>query len=74
MHVVEHHAIDELRSLARMESDPKMVLRLDAIALAKSGKTAPQVAAEVGYSRRGVQSWIHWYPAALETFKKTHRN
>ena len=61
MHVVERHAIDELRSLARMESDPKMVLRLHAIALAKSGKTAPQVAAEVGYSRRGVQSWIHWY-------------
>jgi transposase len=61
MQVVEHHAIAELRSLARMESDPKMVLRLYAIALAKSGKTAPEVAAEVGYSRRGVQSWIHWY-------------
>jgi len=61
MHVVEHHDVDELRSLARMESDPKMVLRLHAVALAKSGKTAPQVAAEVGYSRRGVQSWVHWY-------------
>jgi transposase len=61
MHVVEHHAVDELRSLARMESDPKMVLRLHAIAMAKSGKTAPEVAAEVGYSRRGVQSWVQWY-------------
>jgi hypothetical protein len=61
MHVVEHHAIDALRSLARMESDPKMVLRLHAIALAKGGKTAPEVAAEVGYSRRGVQSWVQWY-------------
>jgi transposase len=61
MHVVEHHAIDALRSLARMESDPRMVLRLHAIALAKGGKTAPEVAAEVGYSRRGVQSWVQWY-------------
>jgi len=61
MHVAEHHAIDELRSLARLESDPKMVLRLHAIALAKSGKTAPEVAAEVGYSRRGVQSWVRRY-------------
>jgi transposase len=61
MHVVQHHAVDELRSLARMETDPKMVLRLHAIALAISGKTAPEVAAEVGYSRRGVQSWIQWY-------------
>ena len=61
MHVVEHHAIDELRSLARMECDPKMVLRLHAIALAKSGKTASEVAGEVGYSRRGVQSWVQWY-------------
>ena len=61
MFVADHHALEELRSLARMESDPKMVLRLHAVALAKSGKTAPEVAAEVGYSRRGVQSWIHWY-------------
>jgi transposase len=61
MFVADHHAIDELRSLARMESNPRMVLRLHAIALAKSGKTAPEVAAEMGYSRRGVQSWIHWY-------------
>ena len=61
MLVADHHAIDELRSLARVESDPRMVLRLHAIALAKSGKTAPDVAAEVGYSRRGVQGWIHWY-------------
>ena len=61
MFVADHHAIDELRSLARVESDPRMVLRLHAVALAKSGKTAPDVAAEVGYSRRGVQGWIHWY-------------
>jgi transposase len=61
MRVFVHHTIDELRSLARIESNPRMVLRLHAVALAKSGKTAPEVAAEVGYSRRGVQSWIHWY-------------
>jgi len=61
MHVAEHHSPDQLRWLARAESDPKMVIRLHAIALAKSGRTAPQVAAEVGYSRRCVQFWVQWY-------------
>ena len=61
MHVVEHHTLDELRTLARLEDDPKMVIRLQAIALARAGKTALQVAEEVGYSRRGVQFWVKWY-------------
>src|SRR5215210_7215375 len=61
MHVAEHHDIDQVRTLARKDKDPKMVIRLQAIALAKSGKTAPQIAAEVGYSRRGVQFWVKWY-------------
>jgi len=61
MHVVEHHSLEQLRSLARSDSDPKMVIRLHAITLAKNGKTAPQVAEEIGYSRRGVQFWVKWY-------------
>lgn len=61
MNVVEHHTLEELRSLARGDSDPKMVIRLHAIALAQSGKTAAQVAQDVGYSRRGVQFWVQWY-------------
>jgi transposase len=61
MHVVEHHSLEQLRLLARSDSDPKMVIRLHAIASAKGGKTAGEVAEEVGYSRRGVQSWVKWY-------------
>lgn len=61
MHVVEHQTLDQLRSLARDQADPKMVIRLHAIALAQEGKTAPQVAQALGYSRRGVQFWIKWY-------------
>jgi transposase len=61
MRVVEHHSLDQLRTLARSDADPKMVIRLHAIALAKGGKTAPQVAQEIGYSRRGVQFWVKWY-------------
>jgi hypothetical protein len=45
--VTEHHTLEQLRGLARGESDPKMVIRLQAIALARSGKTVPAVAAEV---------------------------
>ena len=61
MHVAEHHSPDQLRWLARAELDPKMVIRLHAIALAEGGKTAPQVAEEVGFSRRCVQFWVRWY-------------
>lgn len=61
MHVVEHHSLEELRNLARSERDPKMVIRLHAIVLARSGKTALQVAQASGYSRRGVQFWVKWY-------------
>ena len=61
MRVAEHHTLDQVRAMARVESDPRMVIRLHAIALAKSGKTAPQIAEEVGYSRRGVQFWVNWY-------------
>ncbi len=61
MHVVEHHTVEELHTLARSEHDPKMVTRLHAVALAKRGKSAPQVAEEFGYSRRGVQFWVKWY-------------
>jgi transposase len=61
MRVVGHHSLEQLRTLARSERDAKMVIRLHAITLAKSGRTAPQVAEEVGYSRRGVQFWVNWY-------------
>lgn len=61
MDVAEHHNLDELRTLARSERDPKMVIRLHAVALAKTGKTALQVAEELGYSRRSVQFWVKWY-------------
>jgi transposase len=61
MHVVMHHDLDELRCLAREEPDPRMVIRLHAIALATEGRTALQVAEELGYSRRGVQFWVKWY-------------
>lgn len=63
MHVVEHHTLEELRQLARMELEPKMVIRLQAIALAKQHQTASEVAEGVGYSRRGVQFWVQWYNA-----------
>jgi transposase len=61
MHVVAHHTLEELRQLARIELEPKMVIRLQAIALAKQHKTASEVAEGVGYSRRGVQFWVQWY-------------
>ena len=38
-----------------------MVICVHAIALAKGGRTAPELAEAVGYSRRGLQFWVKWY-------------
>ena len=61
MRVVDGRSAAELRSLARAESDPRMVVRLQAVALARAGATAPAGAPAVGYSRRAVQLWVRWY-------------
>ena len=61
MYVAEHHSLEELRVLAREQESAKMVIRLHAIALAQEGKSAAEIAEQLGYSRRGVQFWVRWY-------------
>lgn len=61
MHVEDRHEMGELRRLARSQRDGRMRIRVQAIVLAKQGRTAEEVAAALGASRRPVQEWVRRY-------------
>jgi transposase len=61
MHVEDRHGLDELRRLARSQSNARMRIRVQAIVLAKRGRTAEEIAAALGASRRPVQEWVRRY-------------
>lgn len=61
MHVEDHHGIDDLRRMGRVEKNARLRVRLQAIVLAKRGRTAPEVADALGVSRRTIQQWIRRY-------------
>lgn len=61
MHVAEHHSVDELERAARAEGHARVRDRVRAVILAKRGRTAPQIADDLGRSRRAVQEWVRWY-------------
>jgi len=64
MHVEQRHGLDELRGLARSQSDARMRIRLQAIVMAKQGRTAEEIAGLLDASRRPVQEWVHRYNQA----------
>jgi transposase len=61
MHVEDRHGLDELRREARTQNDARMRIRLQAIVLAKQGRTAEEIAEALGASRRPVQEWVRRY-------------
>jgi len=61
MHVEDRHGLDELRREARSRNDARMRIRLQAIVLAKQGRTAEEIAAALDASRRPVQEWVRRY-------------
>lgn len=63
MHVQEHEPIEELRLLVKREKDPRVARRMQAVVLARCGKTAPQIVEATGMSRRPVQRWVACYNA-----------
>jgi transposase len=63
MHVAGHLTLDEIRDRADAEADRRTFVRLRAVFLAASGRTAPQIAEALGSSRRAVQPWIARYNA-----------
>lgn len=61
MHLEAHHSIEELRQLAKVQKQARMRIRLQAIVLAREGKTAPQIVEALGAARRTVQEWVARY-------------
>jgi transposase len=61
MHVEAHESIDELRRHAKAQRDARVRVRLQAVVLARAGKTAPDIAAALGAARRPVQEWVARY-------------
>lgn len=61
MHVEDRHGLDELRRETRAQKDARMRIRLQAIILARQGRTAEEIASALNASRRPVQEWVRRY-------------
>ncbi len=61
MHVEAHCSIEQLRRLAKAQKQARMRIRLQAVVLAREGKTALQIVAALGAARRPVQEWVARY-------------
>lgn len=63
MHVEPRVSDMELRAIIRSEKNAKMATRLRAIAMARRGRTAEAIAAELDVAPRSVQEWIRRFNA-----------
>ena len=63
MYVAERHSLEEIQQLAKQQGkgDARTRVQLQAIVLAKQGRSAPDVAQTLGQSRRTIQQWVHDY-------------
>ncbi|MDP9175379.1 MAG: helix-turn-helix domain-containing protein [Planctomycetota bacterium] len=61
MHVEAHYPVEQLQQLAKAQKQARMRIRLQAVVLAREGRTAPQIAAALGAARRTVQEWVARY-------------
>ena len=61
MRVELYHTSDELKRLFRKEKNALLSTRIRAVYLALLGKSAPEIAALLGYRRRTIQNWVYAY-------------
>lgn len=61
MTVVDHHSAEELQALFRQEREAQRAKRIWIVWQARLGQTAPQIAQQIGVSRRAVQEWVRRY-------------
>lgn len=61
MHVEERDTMAVLQGAARREANGRVRDRVRAVILAKKGRTAKEIAADLGASPRAVQDWVRWY-------------
>jgi len=61
MNVELYHTSTELKQLFRKEKDARLATRIRAVYLGLMGKSAPEIAALLGYRRRTIQNWVYAY-------------
>jgi len=61
MYVENHHSEKQLKDLVKRQKNSKVTLRLQAVSLAKQGKTAVEITELLPLSRRTVQIWVSRY-------------
>ena len=61
MHVVTHHTVEQLQQLQRKADRPSMVLKFQAIVLARNDWMAREIAEALGKSTRTIQQWVGDY-------------
>ncbi|MCK5565023.1 MAG: IS630 family transposase [Planctomycetes bacterium] len=61
MKVELYHTSADLKQLFRKEKDARLATRIRAVYLALMGKSAPDIAALLGYRRRTIQNWVYAY-------------
>jgi len=63
MNVLPHNTADELHTFYRTETNARMARRLQALWLARQGRTCRQIMAVSGAGRRSIQQWVTKYNA-----------
>lgn len=61
MHVAAHHSVEQLQALRDHAAKPALVLKLQAVLLARRDWPAPRIAEALGKSVRTIQQWIGSY-------------
>ena len=61
MNVTEHHTLEQLHTLYRTTTEARLARRIQAVWLARRGRTCPEIMEVTGASRRAVQQWIARY-------------
>lgn len=61
MTVKEYHSVQKLLSLAKSQSNPRLARRIQAVALARQGRSCPEIMEMTGNCRRAIQMWVAKY-------------
>ena len=61
MYVANQLSSEQLRRIAKQQTQAKLLLRLQAVVLAQEGRTAPEIAKILSVTYRTVQYWIQRY-------------
>ena len=61
MRVVTHHTVEQLQHLQRKANRPSMVLKFQAIVLARNDWMAREIAEALGKSTHTIQQWVGDY-------------